>query len=127
VWEKKGEYEKALKDYTEAVRLDPKDADVLSARAWLRATCPDEKYRDGRAAVRDAKTACELTGWRTAYVVGTLAAAHAEAGEFDQAVEYIKRALGDKQYEKESGETGRKMLKLFEQGKPYREEPPKNP
>ena len=53
-WRAKKEYDKAVEDYTEAIRLDPKDADAVNNRAWLRATCPDEKCRDGAKAVEDS-------------------------------------------------------------------------
>jgi len=44
----KGEYDKAIADYNEALRLDPGDAVTYNTRAWLRATCPDAKYREGK-------------------------------------------------------------------------------
>jgi hypothetical protein len=34
-----------------------------SARAWLRATCPNPAFRNGQQAVVDAKAACNLTQW----------------------------------------------------------------
>src|SRR5262249_50424574 len=69
-----GQYDKALEDYTEAIRVDPKYARGHSSRAWLRATCPDARYRNGPQAVADARRACELCQWKDAYVVQALAA-----------------------------------------------------
>ena len=40
-------YERAVSDYREVIRLDPVDADAYSSLAWLLATCPEEKVRDG--------------------------------------------------------------------------------
>jgi len=48
--------------------------------AWLLATSPDAHIRDGVQAVTYAERACELTHYGLIPVVGTLAAAYAEAG-----------------------------------------------
>ena len=47
--------------------------------AWLLATHPDARVRDGAEAVRHGEQACKLTRYREAMLVGTLAAAYAEA------------------------------------------------
>src|SRR6185295_19613766 len=87
------DYEKALTDFTEAIRLDPNDPVAYNSRAVLRASCPDEKYRDGTKAIADATKACELTDWKDAETLDTLAAAHAEAGDFEIAIEISQQAI----------------------------------
>jgi len=116
------EYDKAVSDYREVIRLDPDDADAYSNLAWLLATCPDEKVRDGKKAVDYATKACELTSWKGAYFLATLAGAHAEAGNFDEAQKWQRRALESSQYQREDGDQARLRLKLFEDHKPYRED-----
>jgi hypothetical protein len=77
--------------------------------------------RDGKRAVGHASRACELTGWRTPLFIATLAAAHAEAGDFDRAVEFQRKALSFPAYEKRFRKTGGERLQLYERKKPYRD------
>ena len=71
------------------------DADDVSSRmglAWQLATHPDASIRDGLRAVTHATAACELTAWEQAGPLDVLAAAYAEAGRYDEAVEAAARA-----------------------------------
>ena len=119
------DYGKAIADYSEAIRLDPKDADTFNTLAWVCATCPDAKHRDGKKAVELATKACELTMWKNPKCLDTLAAAYAEAEDFVKAIEYVKKALDDETLPKESRDEVRERLKLYEAKKPYREPPKK--
>lgn len=121
VWVLKGLPDKAVKDYEEALRLKPLDHRMMIKLAWLLATDPDTKVRDGKRAVGLATRGCDLTGWKQPIYFHTLATAYAEVGEFDRAVEYQKKALADEDTAKTLGADGPRQLKLFEQKKPYRE------
>lgn len=68
-----------------ALRLDGDLADAANNLAWLLATHPDESFRDGPSALTLAGQACAKTGRRVPQYLDTLAAAHAEVGQFDQA------------------------------------------
>jgi tetratricopeptide (TPR) repeat protein len=120
----------ALASYQEAIRLDPNNAEAHGSLAFLLAVGPDG-VRDGRQAVEHATRACELTGWNDPDFIHTLAAAHAEARDFDKAVEYQKRALSSPSYAKAIGRVGREQLDLYAQKKPYRDAalaaPPREP
>jgi tetratricopeptide (TPR) repeat protein len=117
--EAKGEYDRALADFDEAIRLDPKSADACNVRAWVWATCPDAKYRDGTRAIESATRACELSGWKDANHIDTLAAAYAEAGEFEAAAKRQSQANALFTDARDKAE-GQERLKLYRENKPYR-------
>lgn len=85
-----GEYAEALKEYDYLASLHPKNvtlARVLSERAWFYATCPNGSFRNGQQAVKDAKAACSIMVWKDENMIDTLAAAYAETGDFNSAVQ----------------------------------------
>ena len=92
--ERLGNYPASLNDLDTLVRLAPKVgsrvdlSEALNSRAWLRATCPVASMRNGQLAIADAKKACELTKWKWAWQIDTLAAAYAAEnwGEVDRLV-----------------------------------------
>jgi tetratricopeptide (TPR) repeat protein len=92
-WRHLGNYEKALQDCSQAMNLDYTCADAFNDSAWLRATCPDGRFRDGQKALENAQKACELSGWKCSKYLSTLAAAYAELGQFDMAGEWEAKAV----------------------------------
>ena len=123
-WSKKGELDNVIKDYSEAMRRDPKDAYAYNASAWLRATCPNERYRDGKKAVTNATKACELSAWKDAYNIDTLAAAYAESGDFSSSIKWQEKAI---ELTTKDSEKPDMLIRfgLYTEGKPYREKPKK--
>jgi tetratricopeptide (TPR) repeat protein len=112
----------AAGDIQEVLRLDPKNAAALNLRAWYLAVGPDAAHRDGQKAVDLATKACELTDWKVAAYLDTLAAAYAEAGRWDDAVKWQEKALADAELAKDDGPAMTQRLALFKEKKPYREE-----
>jgi tetratricopeptide (TPR) repeat protein len=118
-WETKKEYARALTDYEKAAQLAGKDsyyAGYHTALAMLLAACPDAKIRDGKKALEAARKAHDLA--KGPNELGTLAAAHAELGEFDKAVEWQTKAIVAAP--KALKEQYRQRLKLYQDKKPYR-------
>jgi Tfp pilus assembly protein PilF len=116
----KKEYAKAIPDYNEAIRLAPEDPDSYTNLAWLLATCPDDKLRDGKRAVELATRACDLTRWCDANDIENLAAGYAECGQFDEAVKWQAKAL-DVTTGLLNREESRQRLELYKTRKPFRE------
>jgi tetratricopeptide (TPR) repeat protein len=75
----------------EAERLMSAIAD--GDQAWLAATSHNADHRNGADALRLAKQACAATDYRWWGGLKSLAAAHAELGEFDQALEFAAKAI----------------------------------
>jgi Flp pilus assembly protein TadD len=117
---KQGRVEEAMAHYTEALRHDPDDAEVHNNRAMIWAASPEARYRDGRRAVEAATRACELTGWTDPRTLDTLAAAYAEAGDFEAAVKWQATAL-DLLTDVRERQDFRARLELYRNRRPYRE------
>jgi tetratricopeptide (TPR) repeat protein len=117
----KGEYPDAVRHYLEALRLKPDSPDVLNNLAWLLATCPDAHLRAGTQAVKQAERACELTHYTKTFYVGTLAAAYAEAGRFDDAIATAQKAcaLAEKSGEQNLLQRNQELLLLYQKHQPY--------
>jgi tetratricopeptide (TPR) repeat protein len=89
---KSGQRAEALALWRQALRQAPDNLRVLNDTAWALATCSDAALRNGAEAVTLAEHAVQLSSGREPALLGTLAAAYAEAGRFDKAVELEKRA-----------------------------------
>lgn len=114
-----GEQAKAKDDFEEALKLQPKDSGILNNLAWLLATSPDEKLRDGKRSIELATVACEVTNYKEAHILSTLAAGYAEAGEWDKAVDWSQKSLDAG--EGDIKEQLAKELESYKQKKPWRE------
>jgi tetratricopeptide (TPR) repeat protein len=120
-----GEFQDAIEHYNEALRLRPDSPDVLNNLAWLLATCTDAHIRDGTQAVKLAERACELTHYHLTPMVGTLAAAYAEAGRFDDAISTAQKActLATESGDQDLLKRNQELLVLYRAHRPYREAP----
>lgn len=121
-----GRTREALDQYRLALERNPVDLQAMNNMAWLLATTPDVTIRNGAKAVELAKRADTLTRNGTPQTNATLAAAYAEAGQFDQAVIRARRAL---ELAGETGDAGlgnsiRAQLRAYEAGSAFHPPPP---
>jgi Flp pilus assembly protein TadD len=123
VLDRLGRTREAIAEYQLALSLNPKLPDVLNNLAWILATRPDAEVRNGGQAVRLAEQACLLTGYRNVMIVGTLGAAYAEAGRFEEAMATARKveALALADGNKELAEKNHKLAELFRSRQPFRE------
>ncbi len=88
-----GDYDAAIRDFEASSQTQPRPIRADFGWAFLKASAPREKDRDGRAAAALIKPHMESVGDRTADQLAVAAAVHAELGEFDKAVELVTRAI----------------------------------
>jgi len=87
------EYGRAIVQFQEALKLDPKQAHVLNTLAWLLVTCPDQAFRHPVKALALAQKACAMTQSKHLPYLNTLAVAYARLKNFSEAVKTSERAL----------------------------------
>jgi hypothetical protein len=110
---------RALAAYDDLARAYPEYVEAHSGAAWIRATCPDARHRDGKLAVASATRACELTKWRDAGALTVLAAAYAQAGNFPEAVKFQQKVLA-MSGQAATGKVSQDLLTLYLAGRAYR-------
>ncbi len=120
--EQAGRPAKAIEQYREAERLERGNLQALSRLAWILSTDPDPSLRDGKQAIRYARRASDKSDGKNVAVLDVLAAAFAEAGDFEQAVKTAelaeKTALENNR--PQDAEAVARRLTLYRQSKPYR-------
>ncbi len=118
-----GKLREAVEQYRQALQLQPDMVEALNNLAWLLAASPDDDLRNGAEAVRLGERACDLTQHREPMLLGTLAAAYAEAARFGDAVKAAEKArdLATAAGLKEVAERNDQLLQLYRAAKPYRE------
>ncbi len=116
---KLGRYGEAVAAVEACLAEDPQCADALGAQAWMLATCPDDSFRDGQRALEAAQAAEQRSdaasfGWER-----SLAAAYAELGQFDRAVEHAQNVLDLAPPVEQA--MAQERLTNYKVGRPYRD------
>ena len=117
-----GFWQQAMRDYRASLSRDANFGRAHMGLAWIMATCPDARLRDAEAALEHANKAIELDGQENWHYLDTLAAAQANAGQYEQAEATIKQAI-EKSPEEETAPLAER-LNLYGADKPYREANP---
>ena len=123
IFDSMGQYSDAVKYYETGLAAHPDHVGLLNNFAWLLAACPNSKIRDGKRASQLAMRACELTQYSKPVFLGTLAAAQAEAGDFQSAINSAEKAinLATALELKPIVTKNKQLLELYRNSKPYRE------
>jgi Flp pilus assembly protein TadD len=118
-----GNLRAAVTNYQQAVKLKPDWPTALNDLAWLLATAPDPDLRNGPEAVHLAEKARDLNGGKDAQFWGTLDAAYAEAGRFDDATRTAEKArdLAIASSQTNLATAAEQRLALYRDRKPYRQ------
>jgi tetratricopeptide (TPR) repeat protein len=119
LYRQRGAWTEVVADLNAAHHAAPDHPLVCNNLAWFLATCPDDHLRDGPRAVALARQACQATEWKYAFCLGTLGAACAETGAFEEAIRWQSEAL--ELYPEEEKAAGQARLELYRARKPYRE------
>lgn len=120
-----GQSHAAVQAFRAGLESSERDVSLINDLAWLLATSSDPTLRDGAEALALVQSVHDATGSGDPNVLDTLAAALAELGRFDEAVETIELAI------RTAGELGSADLKkrladrgaLYRDHKPYRMSP----
>ena len=134
-WLAVGEHGKAVEDYETALRrlgnydkVDPDEAlseeasGLLNNLAWVLSTSPEDDVRDGEKALRYGEKAAEMTQYERPHILSTLAAAHAEQGDFEEARKWSGKAVElATEEDHEQLEQLKEELESYEKDEPWRE------
>ena len=125
-----GRGDEAIIHFQKALKIEPdfpetRDPAENNNMAWSFATCPEDSQRNGSLAVKLAESACRRTHYQQTIMVGTLAAAYAEAGRFAAAILIAQRAcnLAAKNGETNLLQKNEELLALYQNHQSYRDRP----
>lgn len=114
----------AVKVLETVIKTEPNDEVSINNLSWILSTSPVESVRNGKRALELAEKACQLTNYKKAYILSTLAAAYAEIGNFEKAIEWSEKSIENANEDENVSERIddlRKELNSYKQKKPFRE------
>lgn len=90
-YEKAGKVDLQYKYIQQIEKVSPISAFAYNSVAWFYAACPNPEYRNGQKAVTFGEKSVSME--RNCYNLDSLAAAYAEVGDFDKAVQLQNEAI----------------------------------
>ena len=112
----RGTYSEAISEYRNVLSLNPDCQAAHRALAWLFAACEQDDIRNGPEALKHATKVWDLRNVKTALTYATLAAAHAECGDFENAQKMESKSNRASPNHKET----RDRLVLYRKNQPFR-------
>jgi protein O-mannosyl-transferase len=121
IFTKRGDTRDAIFHYEAVLKASPDLPVAQTNLAWVLASCSDVSLRGGGRAVQLAEAANRSFDGKNAVVLHTLAAAYAQDGQFDKAVETAQRALDLALNQNEVSLTDdlRREIELYREHRPY--------
>jgi tetratricopeptide (TPR) repeat protein len=116
---RQGDLRGAVSHYRRALEIRPTLFHAATGLAWALATSVDASLRNGHEALAWAEHCAEATDYRDPTCLETLAAAHAELGDFEQAIRWQSQAVS--LFPADHNAALRSRLRLYQSGAPYRE------
>jgi protein O-mannosyl-transferase len=119
----KGLFGEAVAHFKVALQSEPDSAAPLNNLAWLLSAAPDESVRNGAQAVDLALRLNRVTQQKNPFFIRTLAAAYAEAGQFEKAVETgkIASSLAHVQGQHQLAAKIEEETNLYREHRPFRD------
>jgi tetratricopeptide (TPR) repeat protein len=110
--------EEAIGEFETALRINSNWLPAANNLAWLRATCSEKRFREPAQAIRLAERLAQATANGRADILDTLGAAYAADGQFERAVETVRRAIELAKQESNSSleQLLTERLRLYESG-----------
>jgi tetratricopeptide (TPR) repeat protein len=118
---RKGEIGSAIEQYKKALEIAPRSVPALNNLAWILATYSDPAFRDGTKALELAQEANEFSSRNNPVILRTLAAAHANVGQFSTAVDVGQLALSLTDRPSPLASALQREITGYEASEPYRE------
>ena len=115
-----GKYAEAAQEFDAVIHQKENFWRAYQEKAWLLATCADGAIRDGDEAMLLAEKACDLTKQRQARCFETLAAAQAETGQFETAIQSQSKAIELSKVVADRPEM-QERLEMYQSERPYRQ------